>query len=372
MTKRRFTPPICIALALLLGTSLEAAESALEDDAQGETVVIIGRGLDLTGAADSANEGYVGAFDLQARPIFRVGELVEAIPGVTITQHAGGGKANQFFLRGFNLDHGTDLVTSIDGMPVNMVTHAHGQGYTDLNIVIPELVDNVSYKKGPYYADVGDFGSAGAFDIRFTDQLEHGIASLGGGTLGYARMMLADSPKLGAGRLLYGLELEHADGPWLRPDDFQKINALLRYSMVDGTNGFRLTLMGYHGAWNSSDQAPRRAFEHGLNRFDALDHTTGGDSQRYSVLADWRRGDADSLTQLLIYGSYYDLDLFSNFTYFLDDPLHGDQFEQHDRRLLAGAKLSETWFHEMFARPSQSRTAQRPLHPVGAVLSQHH
>lgn len=349
----KFLPSILAgSIALALPTLLLAADPAVST-AMPE-VVVTGRASDLIGTAASANEGFVGATDLQARPIFRVGELVETIPGVIVTQHAGGGKANQFFLRGFNLDHGTDLATSVDGMPVNMVTHAHGQGYTDLNLLIPELVDNVSYKKGPYYADVGDFGSAGAFDIRFTDQLDQGMLSLGGGTLGYARIMFADSPQVGAGRLLYGLELEHTDGPWDRPDDFQKINALLRYTQGDDLNGFRLTLMGYHGTWNSSDQVARRAWDRGLGRFDALDDTTGGDSQRYSLLADWHRGDEHSLTKLLVYGSYYDLDLFSNFTYFLDDPVRGDQFEQRDQRLLAGLKLSQTWMYEMFARPSES------------------
>jgi outer membrane receptor protein involved in Fe transport len=348
---------LCLAIRAILAGSIALAfpitDRAAEPDPV-DAVVITGRGLDLTGVADSANEGFVGALDLQARPIFRVGELVETIPGVIVTQHAGGGKANQFYLRGFNLDHGTDLATSVDGMPVNMVTHAHGQGYTDLNILIPELVDNVSFKKGPYYAEVGDFGSAGAFDIRFTDQLDQGILSVGGGTLGYARLMFADSPKVGAGRLLYGLELEHTDGPWQRPDDYQKLNALLRYSQGDGLNGFRLTLMGYHGTWNSSDQVARRAFDRGLGRFDSLDDTTGGDSQRYSLLADWHHGDEHTMTKLLVYGSYYDLDLFSDFTYFLDDPVRGDQFEQKDQRIIAGAKLSRTWFHDVLDRPSET------------------
>lgn len=318
------------------------------------TVVVTDRSSDLVGTASSSSEGYVGAADLQTRPLFRVGELVEAIPGVIITQHAGGGKSNQMFLRGFNLDHGTDLITTVDGMPVNMVTHAHGQGYTDLNIIIPELVDSVSYKKGPYFADVGDFGSAGAFEVRFTDQLDQGIVSLGAGTLGYARLLVADSFSLGAGKLLYGLELEHTDGPWERPDDYQKLNALVRYSQGDDTNGFRLTLMGYKGQWNSSDQVARRAWDQGLGRFDSLDETTGGESQRYSLLADWYRGDADQQTRLLVYTSYYDLDLFSNFTYFLDDPERGDQFEQKDRRVLAGLKLSQLWRHDLFTRPSET------------------
>lgn len=314
-----------------------------------DAVVITGRAENLVGRASSANEGYIGAADLARRPLSRVGEVVEAIPGVIVSQHSGGGKANQFYLRGFNLDHGTDLATSLDGMPINMVTHAHGQGYTDLNFLIPELIQDVQWRKGVYYADIGDFASAGAFDIRYFDVLPSGIASATIGSQGYVRGLIADSPQVGPGNLLYAFAYEHNDGPWQNADDFGKYNGVLKYSTGDAMNGFSITLLGYHADWDATDQAPNRAFANGLGRFDGIDDTTGGDSNRATLLAEWRRGDQYSSTRALLYGTYYDLDLFSNFTYFLDDPIRGDQFEQKDRRAQLGFKLSQTWNHDLFA-----------------------
>jgi outer membrane receptor protein involved in Fe transport len=319
-----------------------------------EAVVVTGRADSLVGTASSANEGVIGAEQLARRPLRRVGEIVETIPGVIISQHAGGGKANQFYLRGFNLDHGTDLATTLDGMPINMPTHAHGQGYTDLNLLIPELVREVSYKKGPYFAEIGNFGSVGAFNIHYFDTLPSQLAVATGGTLGYARGLLAGSPKLGAGHLLYAAEYEHADGPWDRTDDFHKMNGVLRYSIGDELNGFSLMLSAYHGVWDSSDQIARRAIGREVGIWGSLDDTTGGDSSRVNLLADWRRSDEHSATRILLYGFYYDLDLFSNFTYFLDDPVRGDQFEQKDRRLTLGLKASQTWFGELFSRKTEN------------------
>ena len=203
-----------------------------------ETVIVTGRAQDLTGVAPSANMGSVGAADLDLRPLLRPGEIVETIPGVIITQHSGSGKANQYFLRGFNLDHGTDLAIDLDGTPVNMPSHAHGQGYSDLNFVIPELIQRVDYKKGPYYADVGDFGSAGAFSIRYYDVLPAGIARVEGGQFGYGRVLLADNAGLGTGNLIYALELEHNDGPWVQGDDARKASGMLRYAQGDHDKGW--------------------------------------------------------------------------------------------------------------------------------------
>ena len=239
-------------------------------------------------------------------------------------------------------------------MPINLPTHAHGQGYTDLNLLIPELVREVEYKKGPYFAEIGDFGSAGAFNIHYFDTLPNQLAVATGGMLGYGRGLLAGSPQLGAGHLLYAVEYERNDGPWDRPDDFNKGNAVLRYSTGDDENGFSLTLTAYHGTWNSSDQVARRAIGHEVDRWGSLDGTTGGDSSRVNLLADWRRGDAHSATHVLLYGFYYDLDLFSDFTYLLDDPEHGDQFEQRDQRVTLGFKASQTWFGEISGKKTEN------------------
>lgn len=314
-------------------------------------VVVEGRADSLIGVADSATEGTVGARQLEARPTARAGEVLETVPGVIITQHAGGGKANQYFLRGFNLDHGTDFATLLDGMPVNLPTHGHGQGYTDMNIVIPELVQRVNYQKGVYYAENGDFASAGAAHLETFKVLPQSLAQVEGGMYGFMRGVFAASPQVGSGHLLYGLEAYHYDGPWKRPDDYQKFNGLLTYSQGDAANGWSVTARGYHGKWASSDQVAASAVADGLVPFfGSLNDTTGGDSQRYSLQAEWNRADANSATRLAAYGFYYDLDLISDFTYFLVDTNRGDQFEQTDRRWVAGANARHTWFNEWFAR----------------------
>ena len=224
-------------------------------------IVVIGRQADATGTAASANQGSVSAGDLALRPILRPGEVVEQIPGVIITQHSGSGKANQYFLRGFNLDHGTDLAVSLDGVPVDMPSHAHGQGYADLNFLIPELVEKVDYKKGPYYADVGDFGSAGAFDLHYYDRLPQGIARIEAGQYGYVRGVVANNQPIGADNLLYALELEHNDGPWVQGDNERKIDGVLRYAHGDARNGWSITAKAYRDicALDRSGPATRRS-----------------------------------------------------------------------------------------------------------------
>ncbi len=317
-------------------------------------VIVEGRLNDLVGEAASSSEGVVGAAELAQRPLSRPAEIVESIPGVIISQHSGGGKANQYYLRGFNLDHGTDLASNLDGMPINNPSHGHGQGYTDLNLLIPELVREVDYQKGPYFADVGDFGSAGSFNIRYYDKLPAGLGLVTGGSLGYARALFAASPQVGTGTLLAALEYEHSDGPWVHADDYQKFSGVLRYSRGDDLNGFSVMLLGYHGSFHSTDQIPRRAIGPLISRFGEIDATDGGDSTRLSLIADWRRGDAASATKVTFFASYYDLNLFSNFTYFLNHPDRGDQFEQKDNRIVLGFKASQTWFHELFGRKSET------------------
>ena len=328
------------AAAALLGASSACAggEQVLEK------VVVTGTATDLVGVADSANVGTVTQKQLEARTVYRPGELLESAPGLVVSQHSGEGKASQFYLRGFNLDHGTDLRTTVDGMLVNQRSHSHGQGWTDLNFLIPELATGLEYKKGPYYANEGDFASAGAVSIRYADSLDRGIASVGLGQNGFRRVLLADSPRLGNGNLLYALEAFHNDGPFVHPDDYRKLNGVLRYSQGDLGNGFDVAAMGYQAKWNSTDQIARRAVDSGqLGRFDAIDPTDGGESHRYSVSGAWRRGTETSSTKVNAYLIDWRLDLFSNFTYFLDDPVNGDQFEQPDRRRTTGLNASHSW-----------------------------
>lgn len=348
---------VIITVACMMGGATVAqetnsmAEPSTNEPVRLPAVVVTGRADSLIGVADSATQGTVGATQLEERPTMRTGEILETVPGVIITQHAGGGKANQYFLRGFNLDHGTDFATYLDGMPLNLPTHGHGQGYSDMNIVIPELVQRVNYEKGVYYAENGDFASAGSARLDFFKTLPDTLAIGEGGMYGYARGVFASSPKVGEGNLLYGVELYHDDGPWKRPDDYQKFNGILTYSQGNQANGFSVTARGYHGKWNSSDQIAKSAIDEGLVPFfGSLDDSTGGHSQRYSLQAEWHRYNEGSETKVMAYGFYYDLNLFSDFTYFLTDTNRGDQFEQMDRRWVAGLDARHTIFSQWFKK----------------------
>jgi len=313
------------------------------------TVTVQGREDDLTGIAQSATQGTVGQKELEDRPILRSGEVLETVPGVIITQHAGGGKANQYFLRGFNLDHGTDFAVFLDGMPLNLPSHAHGEGYSDMNTVIPELVQRVNYEKGPYYADVGDFGSAGAAHLEFYKTLPENFFQVEGGMYGYERAVFGVSEKVGAGNLLFGGEFYHDDGPWNHSDNYFKYNGLLTYSQGDEARGFSITAHAYRGTWNSSDQIPITAVPQ-VGFFGSLNPTDGGNSDRHSLQAEWHRQDDHSRTQIMAYGFYYYLNLFSDFTYYLDDPVKGDQFEQQDSRFVFGVDARHTLFNRWFGR----------------------
>jgi len=292
----------------------------------------------------SSSQHALTAAEIGARPVFRAGEILEAVPGVAISQHSGEGKANQYYLRGFNLDHGTDLALFVSGVPVNMPTHGHGQGYADLNFLIPELVGGVEYKKGTYFADEGDFGSAGAAHVAYANRLERPMLTLGIDDFGYRRALLAGSTAIARGDLLAALDVSTNDGPWLRPDDFRKVNGLLRWGRNGPASGFRFTAMAYDGRWNSTDQIPERAVRSGsLARYGLIDPTDGGSSHRYSLSADWQRFSPNAITQATAYAMDYRMNLFSNFTYFLDDTAAGDQFEQADDRIVTGLRASHRW-----------------------------
>jgi hypothetical protein len=282
----------------------------------------VGRGANLVGSATAASEGTIDQDQIAARPVLRPGEILEDIPGLVISQHSGEGKANQYYLRGFQLDHGTDLAGTVAGIPVNMPTHAHGQGYSDINWVMPELVSDVTYKKGPYYADEGDFSTAGSYDMSYRDTIDS-TASFGIGTDGYDRLFAAGSPRVGAGHLLYGVELSHDDGPFVHPDDYKKANAVLRWSEQTPLTNVNVTAWAYRGDFNSSDQIPQRLVDAGLlNRFGAVDPSDGGRTYRYALSTEYTHQDPNGLTNVSAYGMSYGLDLFSNFTY--------DEFDAND------------------------------------------
>jgi Carboxypeptidase regulatory-like domain/TonB-dependent Receptor Plug Domain/TonB dependent receptor len=341
--------PFAIAATEALGPlHISLAVSAVST-----TVTVQGREDSLIGIADSATQGTVGAKEIDDRPILRSGEILETIPGLIITQHAGGGKANQYFLRGFNLDHGTDFAVFLDGMPLNLPSHAHGEGYADMNTVTPEFVQRLNYEKGPYYAEVGNYSSAGSADIQFYKVFPQNFFQIELGMYDFARVVFGVSQKLGSGTLLYGGEAYYDNGPWKHPDAYSKFNGLLTYSRGDATNGLSITARGYHGKWNSSDQIPDTAVPL-VGFFGALNPTDGGNSQRYSLQGEWHRQGTNSATTIMGYGFYYDLDLFSDFTYYLDDPMKGDQFEQQDRRWVTGLDAAHTIFSQWFGRNVQN------------------
>ncbi|MFD2365798.1 TonB-dependent receptor [Pseudoduganella sp. GCM10020061] len=330
--------PITLAIATAFSHPLAHA-----DDVFGHRVFVDASRNSQLGVADSANMGTIAGRQLEMRTAFRPGELLEAMPGLVASQHSGEGKANQFYLRGFNLDHGTDLRTTLDGMPVNQRSHAHGQGWTDMNFVIPELVGRLDFRKGPYSAQAGDFAPAGSAAIAYANRTARS-ASLTAGHGNYRRGLVSGAPRAGQGNLLYALELTRNDGPFTRGDDYKKTNAVLRYGQGTPSNGFSVTAMAYRGSWNATDQVPQRAVEGGLiGRFDAIDGSDGGEAERYSLSALWRSSGDEGGTAVSAYVIRNRLELYSNFTYFMDDPVNGDQFSQPDRRVTAGLNATRTW-----------------------------
>ena len=279
-----------------------------------------GRNQNLVGKVPAASVGTIDQEQIKTRPVLRPAEILEAIPGLLISQHSGEGKANQYYLRGFQLDHGTDLESTIVGTPINLPTHAHGQGYSDINWLMPELVGFVAYAKGPYYADNGDFSTAGSYTLYYKNILESPIADLGVGNYGYGNVLVAASPRVGVGNLLYALQIYHDDGSFERPDEYAKLNGVLRWSRSTENTDFSVTAMGYHGTFQSSDQIPERLVAAGeLSPFGLIDPFDGGTTYRYSLASQWQHTDRAGVTQVNAFGFQQYLNLYSDFTYYLDD-----------------------------------------------------
>lgn len=290
-----------------------------------------------------ASETMISGEEARTRPVTRPGEVLEAVPGLIVTQHSGEGKANQYFLRGYNLDHGTDLAIYVDDVPVNMRTHAHGQGYADLNWLMPETIADLSIRKGPYYADEGDFSSVGSVHVGLIDRISKGIVQVTAGSFGYRRLFGMDSTRVGDGTLLVAGEAGGYNGPWVNPDEVRKLNGLVRYTEGTALDGVSVTGMAYSNKWNSTDQVPQRAITAGLiDRFGTEDATDGGNTSRFALSARLARSDDAGSWKANAYVVKSELDLFNNFTYFLGNPVLGDQFHQHDGRLMTGANISRT------------------------------
>jgi len=366
-----------VAALLLSGA---AGASGIPTASPLEEIVVTATRIGLIGESRAASEGVVLAIQLEGRPVLRPGEILEVVPGLVVTQHSGDGKANQYFLRGFNLDHGTDFATRVDGIPVNMPTHAHGQGYADINFLIPELVDKVRYRKGTYFADEGNFSAAGAADIVYRRKLDSSLASLTFGEHDYYRALLAASPEVGGGILLGALDYSTADGPWDLPQDFRKVNGLVKFSHGEAERGFAVTAMGYDGSWDSTDQIPERAvggdceqIPFCISRFGYVDDTSGGESHRYSLSVDaWSNHDDGRGWTASAWALDYHLELISNFTYAID-PVNGDQFEQYDDRRVYGGRFEYVWPASWTSLPGSLRAGAELRHddiePVGLFLT---
>ena len=318
-----------------------------------ERIEIKSREMNLVGDAISAAEGVVGQQEIRLRPIFRTGDILEFVPGLVATQHSGSGKANQYFLRGFNLDHGTDFATMVDGMPVNMRTHGHGQGYTDLNFIAPETVQSLRYQKGVYYTEIGDFSGAGSAQLSTMKEAPAPGVELALGEYGFQRLVGIANATTGNGHWLVAGERQFYDGPWQDiNEDINKTNALIKWSDDLAGGEVSVSFMGYDNSWNSADQIPQRAVTSGrIDELGSIDPSVGGESHRYSVNTDWQNDN----WHFSAYAIAYQLNLWSNFTYFLDNPEQGDQFEQVDDRTIYGGQLDYQFSHALYSKPSSTK-----------------
>ena len=348
-------------------------------------VIVKGHYNNAVGTSDAASQGVIRGELLQDIPLLRPGEALETVPGMVVTQHSGDGKANQYFLRGYNLDHGTDFASSVDGVPVNMPTNAHGQGYCDLNFLIPELVDHIDYRKGTYFAENGDFSSAGSADIHYRKSLDHNIADLTIGSFRFERALLAGSTVLtslgqsangsavssNTGPTLLGaVELEHENGPWITPENLHKINALARLSDGNTANGWSFDGIHYDATWNSTDQVPLELINLGqLGRFSAVDPSDGGESGREIISGEWHSSNAVGYTKVSTYLEHYRLRLWSNFTFDELRPNTGDQFEQEENRNIVGGQVAKGWSHSLLGNGSTTELGLQVRHDnINVVL----
>ncbi|MBN8888189.1 MAG: TonB-dependent receptor [Rudaea sp.] len=353
--------------SITAATTENAADTPPAELAQ---VNVVGHYDNGVGTSDAASQGVVLGRLLQDIPLLRPGEALETIPGLVVTQHSGDGKANQYFLRGYNLDHGTDLAISVDGVPVNMPTNGHGQGYADLNFLIPELVDRIDYRKGPYFAESGDFSSAGSADIHYRSRLEENLFDITVGEYGYRRILAAGSTPFAFSSsapsspvLLGAVEVMQSDGPWALPEGMHKFNGLLRLSAGDAAYGGSVTAQAYDAHWRSTDQVPLELIESGaLCRFCALDPTDGGRSARQILSGEWHRQDQDGYLRISSYAEHYRLQLWSNFTYYESDPVRGDQFNQRDARNLFGGKMAWGKVGTLFGKESTTEVGAQLRH----------
>jgi outer membrane receptor protein involved in Fe transport len=287
----------------------------------------------------ASSEILIPGRDFELRPQGRPADVLRLVPGLVIGQHQGGGKAEQYFLRGFDADHGTDVALFVDGVPVNLRSHAHGQGYADLHFLIPETVKLVEAFKGPYFVEYGDFATAGAVNFVLKDFVEENVVEAAGGSFNTQRYLTLFSPTRDALKTLFAGEVYYNDGPFEHPNRYLRLNLFGKATATLAEDLVGSVWASYYRAdWNGSGEIPLRAVRSGLiDRFGSIDHSEGGDTQRGTLDTDLRwRIDDRQRASLHAYVSYYALDQFNNFTLFLNDPENGDQINQRDHRFLAG------------------------------------
>ncbi|RPI63074.1 MAG: TonB-dependent receptor, partial [Lysobacterales bacterium] len=329
---------LAASLAVTLASSIAAGQQAPPGAAQPddglEEIIVFGRSLELVGTAKAASEGTVGGADLLVRPMLKVAELLEAVPGMVAVQHSGSGKANQYFLRGFNLDHGTDFTAILDGVPLNLRSHGHGQGYLDVNGMMPETVERIDYRKGPYRADVGDFSMAGAAFITTIERLDAPFLSLEGGENGWGRLAGGGTKDLGDGASMTGIvETKTYDGPWEQPEDLEHFSIWGKYRRPTEFGSLAMTLSGYDAHWQPTEQIPERALGTSVceDEFCALDPTSEGDTKRW-IFGAQMEGD---VWHASAYAQHYDWYMQSN-------PTYDFQLNQFDRRSTLGGRYERT------------------------------
>ncbi|HTM81584.1 TonB-dependent receptor [Asticcacaulis sp.] len=318
-------------------TPAPAPAPAIAADAPVTTIIIFGRGKSRINTATAASEGTIAGADLTVRPLLRIGELLESVPGMIVTQHSGSGKANQYYLRGFNLDHGTDFSFELDGVPMNFRTHGHGQGYLDINSLIPETVKQVDYRKGPYRADSGDFALVGQARATTVDSLTP-FLSVGVGAFDWKRLAGGGSFKAGDSTITLVGQAQTYDGPWQLPEKLRHLTLFGKWVKPLGEGTLRATATIYHATWQPTEQIPERAIGNEIaDTYGALDMNLRGRTDRQIFTLAYERPGFRVMT----YAQHYDWDMVSNFTFFLDDPVNGDELDQMEKLWTYGGRAEK-------------------------------
>jgi outer membrane receptor protein involved in Fe transport len=326
------------------------AKAGPDDSASLPEVVVL-----TTRPISAASSLEVRDRDFELRPIGSVQDILRVTPGLVMVQHSGGGKANQYFLRGFDADHGTDIALSIDGVPINMVAHAHGQGFSDTNFIIPEVVERVEISKGPYFPAQGDFATAGAVNLVSRDSFEHssvgfGLSgSPGHGELGYRGLAIA-SPHFDSTKAIFAAEIGRSEGPFENPERWEKYKLFNKVSIAASQDTtVNIGELSYGSDWYGSGQIPDRAVQQGLiSRYGTIDPDEGGNTSRHQLFAQLHSQPTEnSQLEALAYLGTYRFNLFSNFTLYLNHPETGDEIQQVDRRTFSGGRASYRVVHEL-------------------------